>query len=207
VVALELRSSEVTEAADVVFPVAPVTDKSGVFVNWEGRVRAFDQVLQATQSLPDLRVLAGIADEMGVELGFRTVAQVQAELRELDAWNGDRDPLSALRPRSADPGGGYLLASWKQLLDDGRMQDGDDHLRATARRPVLLASPATLAEIGVVPGAMVTVTGPRGSLELLAGEADLADGTVWAPASAPGGSVRHRVGPAGCRVTITGGAA
>jgi len=207
VVSLELRSSEVTEAADVVFPVAPVTDKSGVFVNWEGRVRAFDQVLQATQSLPDLRVLAGIADEMGVELGFRTVAQVQAELRELDAWNGDRDPLSALRPRSADPGGGYLLASWKQLLDDGRMQDGDDHLRATARRPVLLASPATLAEIGVVPGAMVTVTGPRGSLELLAGEADLADGTVWAPASAPGGSVRHRVGPAGCRVTITGGAA
>ena len=65
----------------MVFPVAPVTDKSGAFVNWEGRVRAFDQVLQVPSSLPDLRVLAGIADEMGVELGFRTVAQVQAELR------------------------------------------------------------------------------------------------------------------------------
>ena len=153
-------------------------------------------------------MLAGIADEMGVELGFRTVAQVQAELRELDAWNGDRDPLSALRPRAAEPRrAATLLASWKQLLDDGRMQDGDDYLRATARRPVLLASPATLAEIGVVPGATVTVTGPLGSWSSSLGEADLADGTVWAPASAPGGSVRHRVGPAGCRVTITGGAA
>ena len=69
-VSLEIRSSEVTEAADVVFPVAPVTDKSGMFVNWEGRVRAFDQVLQAPSSLPDLRVLAGIADEMGIELGL-----------------------------------------------------------------------------------------------------------------------------------------
>lgn len=207
VVSLEIRSSEVTEAADVVFPVAPVTDKSGVFVNWEGRVRAFDQVLQAPSSLPDLRVLAGIADEMGIELDFRTVAQVQAELRELDAWNGDRDPLSALRPRAAEPGDGYLLASWKQLLDDGRMQDGDEHLRATARQPVLLANAATLTEIGAVPGATVTVTGPLGSLELPVGEADLADGTVWAPASAPGASVRHRVGPAGCRVTITGGTA
>ncbi len=207
VVSLEIRASEVTEAADVVFPVAPVSDKSGVFVNWEGRVRPFGQVLQAPSSLPDLRVLAGIAAEMGTELGFRTVAQVQAELRELEPWQGDRDPLSALRPRATEPGEGYLLASWKQLLDDGRMQDGDEHLRATARRPVLLANAATLAEVGVVPGATVTVTGPLGSLELVVGEADLADGTVWAPASAPGAPVRHRVGPAGCRVTITGGAA
>ena len=207
VVSLELRASEVTEAADVVFPVAPVTDKPGMFVNWEGRVRSFEQVLQSPSSLPDLRVLAGIADEMGIELGFRTVAQVRAELHELDAWNGDRDPLSALRPRATEAGEGYLLASWKQLLDDGRMQDGDDHLRATARRLVLLANAATLTEVGVVPGATVTVTGPLGSLDLVVGEADLADGTVWAPASAPGASVRHRVGPAGCRVTITGGAA
>ena len=37
VVALELRETEVTRAADVVFPVAPATDKAGTFVNWEGR--------------------------------------------------------------------------------------------------------------------------------------------------------------------------
>src|SRR5690606_1843338 len=37
-VALEVRETAVTRVADVVFPVAPVTDKAGTFVNWEGRV-------------------------------------------------------------------------------------------------------------------------------------------------------------------------
>ena len=39
VVSLELRHSAVTERADVVFPVAPTTQKAGAFVNWEGRYR------------------------------------------------------------------------------------------------------------------------------------------------------------------------
>ena len=37
VVSLEVRSSSVTEHADVVLPVAPVAEKSGSFLNWEGR--------------------------------------------------------------------------------------------------------------------------------------------------------------------------
>ena len=75
VVALELRETEVTRAADVVFPVAPVTDKAGTFVTWEGRPRPFDAVFSNPASLPDLRVLAGIAEELGRPLGFRTVGR------------------------------------------------------------------------------------------------------------------------------------
>ncbi len=72
VVSLELRHSAVTERADVVFPVAPTTQKSGAFVNWEGRYRGFTpalhgSALQAGQS--DHRVLNALADEMGVYLG------------------------------------------------------------------------------------------------------------------------------------------
>ena len=72
VVSLELRHSAVTERADVVFPVAPTTQKSGAFVNWEGRYRGFAPALhgtaqQAGQS--DHRVLDALADEMGVYLG------------------------------------------------------------------------------------------------------------------------------------------
>ena len=65
VVALDLRETEVTRAADVVLPVAPVSDKAGMFVNWEGRVRPFEAALRNPASLPDLRILAGIAEEMG----------------------------------------------------------------------------------------------------------------------------------------------
>src|SRR5690606_36732690 len=37
VVSLEMRPSPVTERADVVLPIAPAVEKSGTFLNWEGR--------------------------------------------------------------------------------------------------------------------------------------------------------------------------
>jgi NADH-quinone oxidoreductase subunit G len=215
VVSLEVRASEVTRAADVVFPVAPVTDRSGTFVNWEGRVRQFGKVLHKPNSLPDLRVLSGIAEELGLILGFRTSEQVWAEMTQVGPWDGPRavfdhdvsDPgITLAEPGSSYADGSLVLASWKQLIDDGRMQDGADDMRLTARKPVVLVAADTLAELGATVGDTVILAGPLGSLELPIGVADLAAGTVWAPASAPGASVRHLVGPAGCAVTITGGA-
>jgi len=225
VVALEVRESAFTELADVVFPVAPTSDKSGFFVNWEGRVRPFAQVLESSTSLPDVRILAGISEERGRPIGIRTPVQAAAEMAELGPWEGARvsnaaAPSQAQGPQSGEAspepdhsqargsGTGLVLSSWKQLIDDGRMQDGDDHYRATARRPVVLVNQGTfdglVASGGVSEaGDLVTLTGPLGSLELPVGVADLVDGAVWAPASAPGFSVRHLVGPAGSPVTVS----
>ena len=141
VVALELRETDVTRAADVVFPVAPAVDKAGMFVTWEGRPRPFDVVLGSPQSLPDLRVLAGIAEELGRPLGFRTVAEARAAMIEMGPWDGERAPLAAdaahRRAAAADERlAGMRLATWKQMIDLGSMQDGDEALRATARMPV-----------------------------------------------------------------------
>ena len=66
VVSVELRASAVTERADVVFPVAPVVEKGGAFVNWEGRIRPFEPALQ-TNATPDRRVLGFLADELGFD--------------------------------------------------------------------------------------------------------------------------------------------
>lgn len=68
-VSLELRPSEVTERADVVLPVAAVAEKSGTFLNWEGRARMFEAALkpeQMTRALAptDARVLHMLADAM-----------------------------------------------------------------------------------------------------------------------------------------------
>src|SRR5581483_344208 len=48
VVSLELRHSAVTERADVVFPVAPAAEKSGTYLNWEGRHRSSSAALTPT---------------------------------------------------------------------------------------------------------------------------------------------------------------
>jgi NADH-quinone oxidoreductase subunit G len=194
----------VTRAADVVLPVAPVTDKAGTFVNWEGRLRTFDAILGNPGSLPDLRVLAGIAEELsalgtGHPLGFRTVDEARVQMEDFGGWDGDRATLdghgSSTATRSTD---GLALATWKQMVDNGSMQDGDDHLRATARIPVARVS----AEVYDAVGPIVKLTGDRGSVTL---PADIADGTVWVPANSFKRGVLADLASPGSRVTVTGG--
>ncbi|HEX5861679.1 MAG TPA: molybdopterin-dependent oxidoreductase, partial [Nocardioides sp.] len=209
VVSLELRETEVTRAADVVLPVAPVSDKAGTFITWEGRLRQFDTVLGNPGSLPDLRVLSGIAEELSVigaghPLGFRTVGEARLEMEEFGGWDGERVTLEdtgrSVGRTSTD---GLALATWKQMLDNGSMQDGDDQLRATARMPVARVSAAVYDAVGP----MVKLTGDRGSVTLPAEIADLADGTVWVPANSFGRGVLADLASPGSRVTVTGGQA
>jgi NADH-quinone oxidoreductase subunit G len=202
VVALEIRETDVTRAADVVFPVAPVTDKAGTFVTWEGRPRPFEAIFADPTSLPDLRVLAGIAEALGTPLGFRTVADARAQMREMGPWDGER---AALEPAAAAPSGGradgLVLATWKQLLDNGSMQDGDVYMRATARRPVARVSRNVYDAVGPI----VTITGDRGSVTLPAEATDdLVDGVVWVPANSIGNGVLADLASPGSRVTVKG---
>ena len=202
VVALELRETAVTRAADVVFPVATAAQKAGTFVNWEGRPRPFETAIDSPAALPDLRVLAGIAEEAGVSLGFRTVAEVRAEMAQLGPWDGPRSEPSAgsgaTNTMTSD--GGLLLATWKQMIDKGTMLDGADHLRATARRPVARLSAVDHEALGAP--AAVRVTGDRGSLTLPAAVTDMVAGVVWVPSNSAAGSVLTDLGTAGSLVTV-----
>jgi NADH-quinone oxidoreductase subunit G len=202
VVALELRDTDVTRAADVVFPVAAVTDKAGTFVNWEGRPRTFEAVFTNPNALPDARVLAGIAEELGRPLGFRTTAEARRLMTEMGPWDGDRavlpDAPDAVTSR-AD--GSLALATWKLMLDNGSLQDGEKYLRATARTPVCRVSPAAYAAIGP----MVTLTGDRGSVTLPTEPCtDLADDTVWVPANSTGNGVLADLASPGSGVRVKG---
>ncbi|WP_418061984.1 NADH-quinone oxidoreductase subunit G [Pimelobacter simplex] len=201
VVALDLRRTEVTDAADVVFPVAPTTDKSGTFVNWEGRVRPWEAALHNPASLPELRALSGIADELGAPLGFRTVDQVRAEMAQLGPWDGPRAAAPTVAAGLAHPDGVLALATWKQLLDNGSLQDGDKYLKATARTPVVLVPPALYDEHGPT----LTLTGDRGSMTLPAEICDdLVAGTVWVPANSVGNGVLADLASPGTGVTVSG---
>lgn len=204
VVSLELRETDVTRAADVVFPVAPVCDKPGMFVNWEGRPRSFDAVFSNPASLPDLRILAGIAEELGVQLGFRTPAEARAQMEEIGPWDGERPTLSAapaVRDRKVLKTK-LTLATWKQLIDNGSLQDGDEHLRATARRPVARITAETHEMLKGVDE--VTLTGDRGSVTLPVEVADLPEGVVWVPANSFGNGVLAELSSPGGMVSVKG---
>ena len=196
IVSLELRASDVTDRADVVFPVAAVAEKSGTFVDWEGRHRPFGDALKVPGALSDLRVLAAIADEMDVHLGLPDSASAYNELMELGAWAGDRPVGPSARPGPLpEPGPGRaLLSTWKQLLGTGRMEDGEPFLAGTARRARAYLSKTTAEEIGVPDGGSLRVTGPRGSVTVPAVVTDIADRVVWLPANAHGCDIRRDLG-------------
>ncbi|MPZ61771.1 MAG: NADH-quinone oxidoreductase subunit G [Propionibacteriales bacterium] len=207
-VSLEVRASEVTERADVVLPVAPVAEKSGTFVDWEGRHREFGNVLRTTGVLTDVRVLAGIAEELGRGLGFRTIEQAGRELVELGPWDGERVARPDVRPVAAGhvSNGEAVLATWRLLLDDGRLQDGEPHLKATAHAPVALVSAATAEGLGLTEGADIVLSTDRGSVTFPVGVADLPDGVVWAPQHSAGLSLHRDLGAvAGDVIRIGGG--
>ncbi|WBB63864.1 NADH-quinone oxidoreductase subunit G [Streptomyces sp. WMMC500] len=190
VVSLEQRPSEVTERADVVFPVAAVAEKQGTFVNWEGRLRPFEAALkpdQMTRRLApaDMRVLHMLADALDVHLGLPDARTARAELRRLGVRaEGPRptppDDRAAPLPQ---PGAGQaVLAGHRLLLDEGRLQEGEDALAGTRHEAAARLSPATAEATGVVDGDPLAVTGPTGTVTLpLRVTAELPDQVVWLP--------------------------
>jgi NADH-quinone oxidoreductase subunit G len=195
VVSLEIRESAVTELADVVFPVAPVSEKGGTFLNWEGRVRSFGPALN-TNAFPDLRVLSTLAGELGRDLGFATAEQARREMAGLGLWDGARTPAPEVSPApvpAPDPGEA-ILAGWRMLLDAGRLQDGEPHLAGTARPAVARLSPASAAAAGLADGDAVSVSSGRGTVRLPLAVTDMPDGVVWLPLNSPGSAVHERLG-------------
>jgi NADH-quinone oxidoreductase subunit G len=94
-----------------------------------------------------------------------------------------------------------MLAGWRQLLDNGVLQDGDDHLAGTRSPASVRMSPVTAAEIGAVDGGAVTVTGPAGSLTLpLAATPDMPDRVVWVPLNSTDGGAARTLGAGPGRV-------
>ncbi len=203
-VSLETRASLVTERADVVFPVSLMHERAGTFVNWEGRRRPFDIVLEQPNDMSDLRVLAALADGLGTDLGFRTAAQARAELDELGIWEGvrtDAPDYPAGEPAEPD-GSTVLLATWRMALDESRALDGEPYLQATARTVEARVSPRTAAAAGIA--SVAVISNDRGSMTLPAViDSEMVDGVVWLPSRAPQlGIPQHLAASAGDLVTI-----
>ena len=204
-VSMELRASAVTDRADVVFPVAAMSEKPGTFVNWEGRGGSFGRVLDLPDAQSDLQVLNTVADEMDVHLGLPDAAAARRELARLGQWTGAR-PLAPSLPAAVRrmPGPGEaILASWPQLLDAGRMQDGEPFLAGTARPVRARLSAATAREAGVADGDKIAVTTGRGAITVPAEVTAMPDRVVWLPANSAGCAVRRELGAdAGALVSV-----
>jgi NADH-quinone oxidoreductase subunit G len=183
VVSLEIAPSAVTDVADVVLPVAAITEKSGSFLNWEGRARAFDEAVIDSQNRSDVRILSMIADAMGESIMLGTVTAAAREFNQLGKWDGSRVELAPVAAGSAKSvsGNEALLTSWRRLLDMGTLQKGEDNLAGTRRPTVAVISAQRATSLGVNSGDQLRISNSNGSITIPAQIEDIHDDAIWLP--------------------------
>ena len=201
VVSFEIRESSITDYADVVFPVAAVVEKSGTFIDWEGRERSFERVLDDVSKFSDVRVLAMLAKEMKQSLGFADTAAAGKEFRSLGTWDGARAAAPTPAPQAVSQGGNAELISWRLLLDLGSLQEEEPHLAGTARKAIARLSSATAQKHGI--GSSIKISGEDGTLILPVEITEMPEDLVWVPEN----SINSQVRTLGTSARVTIGAA
>ena len=205
VVSLEIAPSEVSARANVVLPVAAITEKSGSFLNWEGRARSFDAAVDGSLNRSDLRILSMITAEMGAELNLGTVTAAAKEIASLGAWDGARVSMKPVNPTAAPAlsGNQFILNSWRRLLDLGTLQKGEENLAGTARQTVAVISPNRAQAMDVADGDLLKISTSHGSVTLAALVEEIHDDAIWAPRNSRGSQLLVNLGAGhGAVVTV-----
>lgn len=205
VVSLEIRPSEVTKIADVVLPVAAVPEKSGSFMNWEGRARAFEVAVPDSLNRSDVRILTMISEALGRSIALQSVKSAANELASFGEWDGAKStfaPVSSIKPPKISANQA-LLTSWRRLLDESSLQEGEDNLAGTARKSVVVISPKRASSLGVVDGDAVRVSNEHGAVVLPVLVEAIHDDAVWLPRNSRGSHLLATLGAAsGSLVTV-----
>ncbi len=157
-VSLEIRQSAVTRRADVVLPVAPAVEKSGTYMDWEGRLRTFGTVLP-TAAMTDGRVLEAVAALLDVTLGTGDVGADPARAG-LDAGQPGRSPGRAGDGRDPAAAAGRARGRAGHLAPPDRPRFAAGRRRGAGRNGPPAAGPDRQGPgrgLGVADGDLVTV--------------------------------------------------
>ena len=126
VVSLELRHSAVTERADVVFPVAPTTQKAGTSSTGRAATAAFEPALHGSTQQPASRTTGCSTRWPTKWASYLGTAHRRAgprgTVRAGQPGTANAPPARdvARRRTSRSPAAGEaVLAGWRMLLDDG----------------------------------------------------------------------------------------
>ncbi len=205
VLSLEISHSAITAIADVVLPVAAVSEKSGSFLNWEGRPRFFEKAITESLTRSDLRILSMLADEMGTPINLPSAKAAASELQAIGKWDGagismTESPLVRAQTVSGDQA---ILHSWRQLLDLGTLQGGEENLAGTARPAEVVISEARASALGVSSGDLLSISTARGSISAPARIGKISDSDIWVPRNSLGSQCIASLGAAsGLVVTV-----
>ena len=196
VVSLEIRQSDITDIASVVLPVAAVVEKSGSFMDWQGSTRNFEAAVDQSLNRSDVRILSMLADEIGKPINLATVKSARNEFESIENWDGSRSAMKLIpgNPGKSTTGDEAVLNSWRNLLDKGSLQDGEDNLAGTARKSIVVISSARAKSLGVNESDLVRVSNEYGAITLPCSISDIEESSVWLPRNSQSSQLIRNLG-------------
>jgi NADH-quinone oxidoreductase subunit G len=172
--------------ADVFLPAAAFLEKDGHVTDWEGRGQRLRVVREAPGlARPDWEIFVSLALACGGDLGFETLDELHEEMGRLLAPRtpaGSAVAGTGVGPLEVDDGE-VLLFTYPLLVDEGRLSEGADELKAAlADEPFVEVHPDDAARAGIADGAPVVVKTSASESTLPARVTDhVAKGSIFVP--------------------------
>ena len=186
---LELGSLE--HFADAFLPASAFLEKEGHVSTWEGRgqrlraIRGRDGI-----SLADWEIFGSMALACGGDLGFETLDQLHEEMGRLMGAREDTrsEGGAGTPPAEVEPGDGLALFTYPLLVDEGRLSERADELKAALEEEAFVElHPSDAASAGIADGGRATVRTDAGAAELPARVTEhIAAGAAFVPFNQPG---------------------
>ena len=208
IIAMDIRFGSATDIAQVILPVAAVVEKSGTFLDWQGKARSFEAAVESLNR-SDVRILSMLADEMKRPINLPTVKQAASEISQFENWkqsnNSWRKSASAKQINSLNLAGNEaVLNSWRQLLDKGSLQEGEENLAGTARKTFIALSKTKAEKLNIKPGEKVKVSANNFSITAPLKIVETDDQIVWLPRNSENSQlVKNLQNPSGIKVQVS----
>ena len=190
VVVQSLELGDLEPYANAFLPAAPFLEKDGHVTTWEGRGQRLRPIRGAQGiSLADWEIFASMALACGGDLGFESLDELHAEMGFLLVprpvglmWSPGPSRVPAL------DGDGLLLFTYPLLVDEGRLSERSNELKAALEeQPFVEVHPGDAADAGIVDGARVIVATEAAEAELPVRVTDhVAAGSAFVPFNQPG---------------------
>ncbi len=187
VVVQSLELGDLQPYASVFLPAASFLEREGHVSDWEGRSQRIGPLRAAAGiSRPDWEIFAGLAAACGGDLGFDTLDELHEEMARL--WSPREVVVEPSRTGPSPTSEGLTLCTYHLLVDEGRMSEGTDELKATLSEPAFAEMhPSDVASHGLADGLGVRLRTAAGEAVVPLRVTDhIALGTVFVPFNQPG---------------------
>jgi len=186
-----LELGDLETFADAFLPAAAFIEKAGHVTNWEGRGQRLRPIRGPLGiSLADWEIFASLALACGGDLGFETLDEVHEEMGRLLAPDADATAaeVEAAAPAQAAAPSGLRLFTYPLLVDEGRLSERADELKAALEEPAFAEiHPRDAEAAGVGDGGGVVVRTEAGEATVAARVTEhVAPGAVFVPFNQPG---------------------